>query len=336
MTDGPYPAPTTTNTFGLGTLIKRLLFLIVLALVVWQLVALGRQIDWNHTKLHPGWLLAAAITYLVGWLPCVWYWRTLITQQGKTLPWSTAIRSHYCGHLGKYVPGKAAALLIRGEMIRSHGVPLLTGVLTAGFESLATMAVGGAVAATLAPFAISRDEWSLLKLPWMTDPTVQAIIVLSLVILAILAMPILSHVLNLVMRRIVGKVVKSETTLRDIRPPRWAFLALVLTWWLHGLSLGCTIQGVGVDVDFLANWPRYTAAASLGTVVGFVVLFAPGGAGVREGVLLTLLRGNLGPRAALVVVLLRLIWLVSELLVAGFFLLILRPPQILPQSETKA
>ena len=336
MTDGPLPAHTTTNTSSLGTLIKRLLFLIVLALVVWQLVALGRQIDWNHTKLHPGWLLAAAVMYLVGWLPCVWYWRILIDQQGTILPWAAAIRSHYCGHLGKYVPGKAAALLIRGEMIRSYGVPLLTGVLTAGFESLATMAVGGAVAATLAPFAISRDEWSLLKLPWMTDPTVRAIIVLTLVILTILAIPILSHILNLVMHRIVGKVVKSETTLRDMRPPRWAFLALVLTWWLHGLSLGCTIQGVGADVNFLANWPRYTAAASLGTVVGFVVLFAPGGAGVREGVLLTLLRGSLGPQAALVVVLLRLISLVSELLVAGFFLLILRPPQILPQSETKA
>lgn len=329
------PSRTSERRVGISRIVKRVLFVAVFGLVVWQIVKLGRRIDWNATEFRPGWLLAAVVTYLIGWLPCVWYWRVLISQQGMVLPWMVAIRSHYCGQLGKYVPGKGAALLIRGELIRPQGVPLLSGVLTAGFESLSTMAVGGAVAATLAPFAIGQDEWTSLGLPWMSKPVVRWLFVIGMVALTGLAIPVLSHLLNVVLRRIVGKVVKAETTLQEMRLPRWAFLALVLTWWLHGLSLGCTIQGVGADVDLLTNWPRWTAAASLGTVVGFVVLFAPGGAGVREGVLLSLLQGTLGPKGALVVVLLRLLWLASELIVAGLFLLLLRPPELLPQSKIK-
>lgn len=332
MTDEATSPAKRDSVFSIKSLVKRLLFLFVLGLVIWQIVSLGRQIDWNQTQLHPVWLLAAAVTYLLGWLPCVWYWRSLILLQGMSLPWATAIRSHYCGQLGKYVPGKAAALLIRGEMARSAGVPLLIGILTAGFESLATMGVGGAVAATLAPFAITREEWAKLHLTWISEPLVQGMIVIAMVALTILCIPLLSQVLNLVLQKIVGKVVKSDTTFREIKPSRWAFLALVLTWWLHGLSLGCTIQGLGADVNLLANWPRWTATASLGTVSGFIVLFAPGGAGVREGVMLTILQGSLGPRAALVVVVLRLVWLVSELLVAGLFLFILRPAKTIPES----
>lgn len=49
---------------------------------------------------------------------------------------------------------------------------------------------------------------------------------------------------------------------------------------------------------------------------------------------LSLLQGTLGPKV-LVVVLLRLLWLASELIVAGLFLLFLRPPEILPQSKMK-
>lgn len=327
--DSSEPVPQTIPRSSLVNLIRKFLLLAVLAVVFWQLMTLGRQIDWSQMRLRPGWLIAAVGTYLAGWLPCVWYWRKLIILQGVTVPWHVVLRSHYCGQLGKYIPGKAAALLIRGEMVRPWGVPLLAGVMTAGFESLATMAVGGAVAVSLAPFVLTQEQWAHLGLPDMKLAGLQGIIVGLLLIVTLLLIPLLTHVMNLVLRRIVRKVVKNEPALREVRPPHWAFLALTLTWWLHGLSLGCTIEAVGLDLPLLANWPRWTAAASLGTVIGFVVLFAPGGAGVREGVLLTLLQGELGPQAALVVVLLRIVWLISELSTAGILFLI---PRLFPSK----
>ena len=315
-------------------LLKRLLLIVVLGIVLWQIVEQGRKIDWNSTRLRPAWLVSAAAVYLLGWFPCLWYWRKLIAAQGTLLSWPLVIRAHFCGQLGKYVPGKAAALLIRAEMVRPAGVPLVVGLLTAGFESLATMAVGAAVAASLAPFAVSPDEWTTLGVPHMAYPLIQSLMLSGVILLALLFIPLLSRLLNLVLRKIIAKVVTTPLELRDIRPPLWSFLPLALTWWLHGLSLGCTIQGVGADIDLLSLWPRWTAAASLGTVIGFVVLFAPGGAGVREGVLLILLQGTLGPQAALVVVLLRLIWLVAELVAAALCLVLLRPPKFPPSVET--
>jgi uncharacterized membrane protein YbhN (UPF0104 family) len=67
----------------------------------------------------------------------------------------------------------------------------------------------------------------------------------------------------------------------------------------------------------LADWPRWTGAAALALVGGFLALFAPGGLGVREAVLLSLL-SHMEPRAALLAtVLWRAASLVAELAICG-------------------
>jgi hypothetical protein len=52
-------------------------------------------------------------------------------------------------------------------------------------------------------------------------------------------------------------------------------------------------------------------------VGGFVAIFAPGGLGVREGLLMELLERELGPRAVVVALLLRGVTLAGEVLVSG-------------------
>jgi uncharacterized membrane protein YbhN (UPF0104 family) len=49
-----------------------------------------------------------------------------------------------------------------------------------------------------------------------------------------------------------------------------------------------------------ADLARYTGAFAAAWVVGFVIVFVPGGIGVREGVLVFLLRGRLGEAEAVV------------------------------------
>ena len=71
------------------------------------------------------------------------------------------------------------------------------------------------------------------------------------------------------------------------------------------------------DANPLAQLHLYTAAITLATVAGFVS-FVPGGAVVREAVLTELMVPYLGGAVSLVgAILLRLAWLVAELIISG-------------------
>lgn len=107
-------------------------------------------------------------------------------------------------------------------------------------------------------------------------------------------------------------------------------LAFAGGWALHGLSLGCTLRGVTGTEFELATWPVWTGATALATTGGFVVLFAPGGLGVREGLLFETLsfQPGIGPAAAVAAALvLRVIWFATEILLAGALYWCIRPPQ---------
>jgi uncharacterized membrane protein YbhN (UPF0104 family) len=84
-----------------------------------------------------------------------------------------------------------------------------------------------------------------------------------------------------------------------------------------GLSLWCAVAAVA---EYPFNWrsvAECTAYISIATVVGFYTP-APGGLGAREGVLLLLLAPQIGDGpAGLVALLLRLAWIVSEVVVSA-------------------
>ncbi len=70
-------------------------------------------------------------------------------------------------------------------------------------------------------------------------------------------------------------------------------LLLAAGWSLHGLSLGLVLYAVGVPFE-LVQWPFWTGAAALATAIGFLAVFAPGGLGVREGLLIEFLAAHYG------------------------------------------
>jgi glycosyltransferase 2 family protein len=78
-------------------------------------------------------------------------------------------------------------------------------------------------------------------------------------------------------------------------------------------------------------------AVALATISGFVVAVVPGGLGVREGVLMSLLAPALGRDLAVVAaVLLRLVWVVAELAAAAVLVPMLRPPGTSPEYPSEA
>jgi uncharacterized membrane protein YbhN (UPF0104 family) len=74
------------------------------------------------------------------------------------------------------------------------------------------------------------------------------------------------------------------------------------------------------NVAALGLAPVVIASVSLATLAGFVVAVLPGGLGVREGVLMWALAPGLGSDHAVVAALvLRLVWVVAEVVAAAVF-----------------
>ena len=91
-------------------------------------------------------------------------------------------------------------------------------------------------------------------------------------------------------------------------------------WSIIGFSLWAVLRSMPLETPLDSPWvlwPRLTASVSLSMVAGFLSLL-PGGLGVREVVLDQLLKQPFGQIVApLSAVLLRLVWMLTELVVSG-------------------
>lgn len=296
----------------------------LLALAI--LVGVGRQFYLNLSQLNraeltvrPGWLALSGGLYLLALGGSAWFWYRLMRVFGERPRVAATLRAYYIGHLGKYVPGKAWALLLRGNLVRGSGVKLGVAILTGFYEVLTTMASGALIAAVL--FALQPPDASGL--------TVHPVLV-GVMLLGLLGVPLLPAVFN----RLVARLAARFQTVESFRLPRLrgATLAagLGLTgcgWLLMGASLWAMVQAVVPEPQPLTpeTWGHYIAMIGLSYVAGFLAFMMPSGVGVREGVLDVFLGPQLTESgtpharavATVVVLLLRLVWTAAELATAA-------------------
>ena len=86
------------------------MFVAILVFVARHAWKLWTEVDQHPMRLKWGWLALATVASVAAWLPSAWYWRKLMSDFGFSPRWPQVFRAHYCGQLGKYTPGKAAAL----------------------------------------------------------------------------------------------------------------------------------------------------------------------------------------------------------------------------------
>lgn len=296
--------------------------------------SLARQVDWGRTTFSPGWFCLGLILYLIGWLPAVWFWRELIRQGGYQIPFFEAVRAHYCGQLGKYIPGKAGVVVIRAGMVAPWGVPFGLGALAAAYETITSMCVGAAVGLSLLPYVVPPETLATMhsQAPW-AGVIVHYLPLVSIPI-CVLGLPALSRLCNFALKKMVSAEKRQGIQCDWTRQPSWiGLLALMGMWWIHGLSLGCVIQSVSPFPVHWEDWPRLTAASSLAITLGFFVLLAPGGLGVREWILMEILQSDLQGRAVLVAVFMRLVWLFGE---CGAAAVLYYVPRFQPPTDAQA
>jgi uncharacterized membrane protein YbhN (UPF0104 family) len=316
------------------------------------LVAIGRQFVRDLSRpelwqrpLHPGWLVLSAVLYLLGLGFSAVYWYRLLAVLGQQPAFLGTMRAHYIGQMGKYLPGKAWALFLRSNLIRSPTTNVGVAVLTSFYEVFITMATGSLLAAVFfdlqATDLFAPANWHIFGRIWeifqggqaeatAVDP--RALALLALMLLLAIGIPCLPPVFNRLVQQLALPFRQAETG--PVPTPRFASTleGLVLTpgcWFLMGASLWAALQAAEVGAAWSwESWLRYTAFLALAYVSGFVIIFLPSGLGVREALLVLVLVPDISQRlglhaadarslAALSVILLRVVWMAGELVMVA-------------------
>ncbi len=297
--------------------LKWSLFVVMLVFVGKRAVALWQANPAIDLHVDVRWLIPAAAMYLLGWFPSVWFWRALLRQMDQHGDRYELIRAYFVGHIGKYVPGKALVLVIRGGLLKQAGLNPLLGALTAAYETLVSMAAGAAIAVALAPAVIPDSLWQRLPVALQSLRQHPWVLLMLVIVGSVASAPLSAWLFTRVGRKALPKVADSPATSQiTAKLVIQGLLITSLGWMCHALSLGCTLQSISTERLDFTQFPVWLASVSLSTFAGFVILVAPGGLGVREWVLIETLKDQpaIGSDKAIVAAgLLRIVWFVSEL-----------------------
>jgi glycosyltransferase 2 family protein len=305
--------------------------LLVIAMVAWfvgaKLFDAWRQLR-QHAEVHPwhadpGWLAVSGGFYLLALLPAWFFWRHVLRALGQDARLGETLRAYYIGHLGKYVPGKAMVVVLRTGLVQSHRIDTTVAAVTVFVETLTMISVGSFLAA--AYLAVHPTAYVGVQSYGERLTVVAAAVGL----MAVAGLPTFPPIFRRLVRLpgIAGSNPPVAEKLDRLRYRTlllgWALMAIC--WILMGLSCWATLRSMGFEgLDPIGDLPRYTAGVALATVAGFIVLFIPAGLGVRDVLLASFLtpylidatRLDAGLVAALAIVaalLLRVVWLLSEL-----------------------
>jgi uncharacterized membrane protein YbhN (UPF0104 family) len=251
------------------------------------------------------------LVYAIGLVPNGILLHNALHALGQRPRLSTSVAAHLIGHVGKYVPGKAMVIVLRAATLSRDGVAMLPATIGVFLETFMMMAVGAALAA--------------LIVIWLPVP--QWISLMAIAIAALASLPTLPPL----MRVAAARVSKSRDVGHDQRigfglfAVGWMWSSLA--WGLIGGSFALLILAVPTAQPLPSLITVYgiaTAAISLAVVVGFVSLL-PGGAGIRELVLTTILSVSFGPaHGLLAAIAARVVFLVTEVALAAICWLAIR------------
>lgn len=319
----PYlQASFSTNVPGYSVLRSRWLMRAVQAAIVlvvlWfvRRTVLGalEELHAFHLHVNVAWLIAAGVLAMLGYLPAGLFWHRLLRVLGQDAGLAETLRAYYVGQLGKYVPGKFMVIVIRTGMIRSHRVQTSLAVLSVFFETQTMMAVGGFLAAAVLAILFHEQRWLFLA---------------GIGFMLLAGLPTFPPIFRR-LARLLGVGRSDPTTAARLDRLGYdtlllGWLAMTMGWLLTALSLWATLRAMGVPgVDAFHHFAYYLGSVSLSKVAGFVSLI-PAGLGVADLTLTELLRlygtkvlslSDAQATALVAAVLLRLTWLVAEIVIS--------------------
>lgn len=309
---------TTRHQSGLRRLLSRPAvqtgyFALLLAATAYYLVRGGSNLPALFVRLDWSLVWLAGLTLLVSTFLYIFIQYTIYRGMGVRLTFWQVFSIVCPAQLGKYVPGK---VLLPGSyylLSRQAGVDVRE--------------IGGSFVISMALWLVAAVLCSLYAFSALS-PVLRLGVLLLVVLLLVSVHPrvlsLMFRMLTRVLQRL-GHGVNDDRLSQALSLPYHFYLKILclylVAWILVGLEvffLLTAVQPVAVTA-----FPASLAAAAIGTVVGFLALFAPGGLGVREGLGALILAPVTTAEVALfVLVLLRLMTVAVDLGFGGLGLLL--------------
>ncbi len=260
--------------------VKIAIVLAVIAWVVWELNKSWRKIgemdklEEIRLKADYGFLALSGLLYVIAYIPAALFWQYTMRSMGQSPRLYESFRAYFIGHLGKYVPGKAMVVVLRSGLLNHDRTRPSIAAAAVFLETLTMMAVGAFLSA-------------VIIIVWFRDtPNGTFLSVVSLGVMLVAGLPVFPPFFRALAKRLgVGRsdpLIGEKLGGLTMKTLGVGWLMMTVAWIFLGLSLWATIRGVGIDTGpLLDNLPRFTLAAALSIVLGFVAMI-PGGIGVRE------------------------------------------------------
>lgn len=260
-------------------------------------LALLRTLDPGEWRPRPVPFLSSCALLVVGYLWSATLWGRLVRDLGGgPLPVWTTLRVFMVANLGRYVPGKIWQIAGLAYLAKREGVQasVATGaaILGQGVALLAAVLVG------IGALFGANELWR--QIGWVG---LVASIGVALTILAVVVVPGL-------FRRVVAlwfRLARTDLPVDGLGSRnaglRWLVL-YVVNWGIYATAFWLLYLSFGEWQTLLQVGPAFAAAY----VVGYVAIFAPAGAGIREGVLVVLLQPIMAGEDATVLAVIARFW----------------------------
>jgi glycosyltransferase 2 family protein len=272
----------------------------------------GLRADWGR-------VLGSGAIVLSTYLILVEAWRATLRVWSESLPFGTAARIWFVSNLGKYVPGKVWQIAAMGAMAQKAGVSAAAAVGSSLIVNLVSIVAGFAVIAVTAAGKVGTAVGVGASSNGGRSAELAVIAIAIAGGAALLLAPVAVPRLATLAGRVTGRSIPIPRV-----PPRAIWVAAASTtasWLLYGIAFALFAHGVSPRAT--GNASSYIAVYTGSYLAGYLALFAPGGVGVREAILvLAMPRFGLAsaPDAAVIAITSRL-WLTILEILPGLLLL---------------
>lgn len=289
--------------------IKVLLSILLLTLFVWFFYKEFKE-NWEsvralHLEMNWKYLVLGIFMMIANYLCLTLSWHIGINSfdKDKKLKFKQSIALVNISQLGKYIPGKLWSFMVQIYWLASKGFPKTTvlylNIVTTSMPVLVYLLLGCFLLLLL-------PDWYHLK------TEILLFIGLLLVInLVLFNKNILRFFIGLFSKITKQKISFHQLSTRRIISMQILSIASALFWALAGCFMAVSI---GFNMDGLRTI-YISSALLLGDVIGFLILIAPGGLGVREGTMYLILKGTGIVQFALIFpIVMRMLSIVTDLI----------------------
>ena len=276
-------------------------------------VDLARLTTLNSAEWRPRpvLFLASCVVLVAGYLWSASMWGRIVRDLGgPRLPVWITVRVFMVANLGRYVPGKVWQIAGLAYLAKREGVQasVATGAAILG-QGIALL---GAVLVGMGVLLGANEFWGEIGWGGMVTGIGAAVTIIAVVVIPGFFRHVVAFWFRLTRTDPPGDGLGSGNA-----GLRWLAL-YVMNWGIYATAFWLLYLSFGESRTFLQVGPAFAVAY----VAGYIAIFAPAGAGIREGVLVVLLQPIMAREAAVVLAVIARLWTIALELIPAALLVV--------------